>query len=236
MKRLLIMMVGVLVAPRLSAEEWTPSVPPVVAQVSLATHYLSRGFDISDGPPSPQLGAEWLWLGGMYIDGYAAKIRYFGMNAEVDATLGYRSHHGALNYDLGLYYYDYPGADRNLHSNFAEFGSKISWGSGPVIPTLEAYVSPNYFFASGKGLFISGGVDFVLPYQITSSARIGYVTVENNRAFIYPDYMTWLVSIAKPIGGMAFSLQVTDTSITYAQCIQESRCSTKVTFKVSKSF
>jgi uncharacterized protein (TIGR02001 family) len=229
-------MASVAIERRALAQEQAPSAASVVTQASVATHYVSRGFDISDGPPSPQLGLEWSLPSGIYVDGYAAKIRYFGMNAELDATVGYRSHHGAFNYDLSLYYYDYPGADPALHSNFAEIGSKISWGSGPVVPVLETYLSPNYFFASGKGLFISGGADIVFPHQITSSARIGYVTVENNRAFIYPDYMTWLVSVSKPFAGMAVSLQVTDTSITYAQCIHESRCSTKVTLKMTKSF
>ena len=72
------------------------------------------------------------------------------MNAEIGNNLGYRGQNGRLNYDLGIYYYHYPGADHALHSNFGELGMKLSWGKTMVTPVVEMYVSNNYFFGAGK--------------------------------------------------------------------------------------
>jgi len=210
--------------------------PAFTATAAVATRYVSRGLDISQGPPVPQAGFEYANLLGLYVDGYAAKIRYFGMNAEIDGTVGYRGHDGRLNYDLGLYYSYYPGSDPALHSNFAELGTKFTWGKGPVVPVLEAYVSNNYFFGAGRSLFVWGGADFTLPADIVAGARIGHITVADNRAFVYPDYSTWLLSAAKQFAGFMFSLQLTDTSITRSECTNGSRCSAKLTLKIAKAF
>lgn len=204
--------------------------------VALSTKYLSRGLDVSEGPPVPQAGFEYADLSGVYVDGYAAKIRYFGMNAEVDGNIGYRGKWGKLNYDLGIYYYYYPGAGPALHSNFGELGAKLTWGEGRVIPVLETYVSNNYFFGAGKSVFVWSGVDFSLPASVAVSARIGYVAVEDNRAFSYPDYSTWLLSAGKEFFGLTWSLQLTDTSMTRRDCTDGSRCSVKFTVKIAKTF
>ena len=210
--------------------------PAFTGTVTIATHYLSRGLDISNGPPAPQAGFEYSNPTGVYVDGYAAKIHYFGMNAEIDGTVGYRGHSGRLIYDWGLYYYYYPDSDPALHSNFAELGAKFAWGNGPVTPVLEAYVSNNYFFGAGKSLFVWGGADFACPAGIIAGARIGYITVEDNRAFIYPDYSTWMLSAAKQISSLTFSLQLTDSSMTRLECTDGDRCAAKLTLKITKAF
>jgi uncharacterized protein (TIGR02001 family) len=204
--------------------------------VAVSTKYLSRGLDISEGPPVPQAGFEYANSSGIYADGYAARIRYFGMNAEVDSNVGYRGSWGEINYDLGGYYYYYPGAASSLHSDFGELGAKLSWGKGRVVPILETYVSNNYFFGAGKSIFVWSGADFALPASAAASARVGYVAVENNRAFIYPDYLTWLLSAAKEFFGLTWSLQLTDTSMTRHDCTDGARCSMKFTVKIAKSF
>ena len=204
--------------------------------VGLSTKYLSRGLDISDGPPVPQAGFEYANPTGVYVDGYAAKIRYFGMNAEVDGAVGYRGSRGALRYDLGFYYYYYPGAAASLHSDYSEVGAKLSWGAGRVVPVLETYLSNNYFFGAGKSIFVWAGADLTAPAGVTLSARLGYVAVENNRAFIYPDYATWLVSAARELGGLTWSLQFTDTSMTRTDCTDGARCSAKLSIKIAKTF
>ena len=204
--------------------------------VSLASHYPSRGLDLSDGPPVPQGGAEYAFGGGWYLNGYAAKTRYFGLDVEVDANAGLRGARGSLRYDLGLYYYAYPGGDPRLHASYGELGTRISWVAGPVTPVMELYVTPNYFFGAGKGLFVNAGIDFPLPLQWRGSARYGYVTVENNRAFVYPDYATWLVSATRSIGPWDLVAQFNDTSMHRWQCLDEPRCSLALTVRLTRNF
>lgn len=203
---------------------------------TLATRYMSRGLDLSDGPPSPQVGVEYRFRRGWYVNGYAAKTRYFGLDVEVDANAGLRGEHGRLHYDVGVYYYAYPGGAAALHANYGEVGARLSWGAGAVTPVLELYATPNYFFGAGKGLFVNAGVDFPLPAQLVGSARYGYVTVKDNRAFAYPDYATWLLSATRTIGRWDLSAQFTDTSMHRWQCLDEGRCSLKLLLRVSRNF
>jgi uncharacterized protein (TIGR02001 family) len=163
-------------------------------------------------------------------------MRYFGMNVEADTTIGFRGSRGPLQYDLGLYYYAYPDADPKLHSNFAEVGGRFTWAQGPVHPVAELYLSNDYFFGAGVGVFANVGADVALPGNVAMSARFGYVRVKDNVAFIYPNYSTWSLSALRSVGPWDLSVQVTDTSMRRWQCINENRCSIKWTLRVARNF
>jgi uncharacterized protein (TIGR02001 family) len=232
---------GLLLAAGLArGEEAAPAAaapaPPWSASVALATRYVSRGLDLTDGPASPQLAAEYRGASGWYVNGFAARTHYFGLTAEVDANAGFRAGFGGLRYDVGLYYYGYPGGDPRLHASYGELGARLLWGSGAVTPVVELYVTPNYFFGAGKGLFVNAGADFVLPAWLAASVRLGYVTVEDNASFVYPDYATWLVSATRSFGKWELAAQLTDTSIKRRQCLDENRCSLKLTLRVARNF
>ena len=218
------------VPPNESATSWSVA-------ASLATRYISRGLDLTDGPLAPQFGAEYRSSGGLYVAAAFTKIDYFDMNAEVDGNTGMRGAHGALHYDLGLYYYYYPGhAGSNLHATFAEFGTRLSWESGAVIPVLELYVSDNYFFGAGHSVFVNAGADVSLPGAITASARYGYTHVADNIAFSYPNYSNWLLSATRSFDHWDVSAQLTSTSINHDQCLRDNRCSVKMTLRLSRNF
>ena len=204
--------------------------------VALASRYTSRGLDVTDGILSPQAGVEYRNAAGWYANEFVARIRYFGISVEADTNVGVRGARGDLQYDLGVYYYAYPGADPKLHSNFAEAGARFVWARGPVHPVFETYVSNNYFFGAGAGLFINAGADATLPGAIAVSARFGYVTVKDNVAFIYPDYTTWSVGLTRSFGAWDLSGQVTDTSMHRWQCINEDRCARKWMLRIARNF
>lgn len=77
-----------------------------------------------------------------------------------------------------------------MHANYAELGAKPNWGNGPVTPVFEDYVSNSHFLVAGKSVFVWIGVEFQLPAGFTGDARIGYVAVTDNRAFMYLEYST----------------------------------------------
>ncbi len=212
-----------------SASSW-------VGSVALASRYTSRGLDVTDGVLSPQAGIEYRSASGWYANEFIAKMRYFGMSIEADTAVGFRGARGPLQYDLGLYYYAYPDADPQLHSNFAEVGGRFTWAQGLVHPVAEIYLSNNYFFAAGPGVFANVGADVALPGHVAMSARFGYVRVKDTVAFIYPNYSTWSVSALRSVGPWDLSAQVTDTSMRRSQCIDENRCSVKWTLRVARNF
>ena len=213
-----------------SAASWS-------ATASLATRYISRGLDLTNGPFAPQVSGEYRFPGGWYVNAVATKIDYFHMNAEVGGNTGMRGSLGAVHYDLGLYYYDYPGrAGADLHASFAELGTRLSCGAGAMIPVLELFLSNDYFFGAGRSAFINGGIDVSLPGKITASARYGYTRVTDNVAFSYPNYTNWLLYAARSFDRWDLSAQLTDTSIDHHHCLDENRCSLKMTLRVTRNF
>lgn|GEM_PF-2066405 len=204
--------------------------------LAVASRYTSRGLDITDGILSPQAGIEYHTASGWYANEFVAKIRYFGMTVEADTNVGLRGTRGPLQYDLGLYYYAYPDAVHTLHSNFAEVGGRFTWAQGRVHPVLELYLSNNYFFGAGAGLFANTGADVTLPGQVALSARFGYVTVRDNKAFVYPDYTTWSIGLTRSFGAWDLSTQLTDTSMHRWQCLHEDRCDRKVALRIARNF
>jgi hypothetical protein len=113
---------------------------------------------------------------------------------------------------------------------------RLSWVAGPVTPVVALYVTPDYFFGAGKGRFVNAGLDFPLPRQWRGSAGDGFVTVDNNRAFAYPDYATWLVSATRSIGHWDLGAQINDTSMHRWHCLGEPRCSLALTLKLTRNF
>lgn len=78
--------------------------------VTVATAYVSDGFEYSDGPviqPYVELG-----FGGFYAGIWASNAEedLLGADSEVDFYIGYRGEAGAFYYGIGYGYYTYPDA------------------------------------------------------------------------------------------------------------------------------
>jgi uncharacterized protein (TIGR02001 family) len=206
------------------------------ATATYATRYVSRGFDLNDGRPTPQIFVEFDHPLGLYVNVFATRTRYFNLGAELDYNTGYRATDGNFSYDIGFYYYSYPGSPHDLHVNYRELGAKFAWNLGWVAPSLEAYVSDDYFFGAGKSIFVNAGPDVPLPLDLTLSARLGYLGVEDNTKFIYPDYVTWTFALARKIADFDVALQYTNTTIERSQCLGQNVCGDKFLVRVSKPF
>lgn len=213
-----------------AAETWN-------AAAALATRYVSRGLDLTDGPPAASLGGEYRPGPSTYLAGAFQSLDYFNMNAEVDASVGWRAGRGPLRYDLGLYYYEFPGrAGERTHASYGEAGLRLSWVQGPVVPVAELYLSPDYFFGSGFGVYVDAGADLALPRALTLAGRYGYTRVSRLEAFQYPNYGNWSLTLLRALGAWDLSLQLTDTTISRAGCLNENRCSLKVTVRFGRRF
>lgn len=201
-----------------------------------ATRYVSRGFDLNGGRSTPQIFIEYDHPLGFYANVFASRARYFNLGAELDYNAGYRASAGKFSYDIGLYYYSYPGSPHDLHVNYRELGAKLAWDLGWVTPNLEAYVSDDYFFGAGKSIFVNAGPDVPLPLDLTLAARLGYLGVEDNAKFIYPNYFTWTFALSREIAGFVVALQYSNTTIERSECLGENVCADKFLVRVGKSF
>ena len=194
-------------APDAASASWS-------ANVSLSSRYVSRGLDLSNGPPVPAVAAEYRFASGWYVNGDAQPIDYFGNHLEADANAGYRGRLGALQYDLGAYDYYFPGTvGEKVRTR--EAGLRLSWTGHAVVPVVELYHSPNYFFGSGPSLYAVTGIDWSLPRAWQLTLRYAYSHVENLVAFGYPNYRTGLVALVHSVGRWDYALQLTDTCGVY---------------------
>lgn len=214
------------------APDWSWS-----AAAALATRDVSRGLDLTDGPLSPSISGEVRYRSSWYLGAAITAIDYYEMDSEIDSSLGYRGSLGQLRYDLGVYYYDYPGmAGARTHASFGEGGAHLTWGSAAIVPVFDLYLSPDYFFGSGRAVYTDAGADASLPASITLSFRYGYTHVEDLKAFEYPNYRNWILSALRSFGRWDLSAQLTDTSMDRHQCLDAPRCSLKLTLRVARNF
>ena len=215
-------------APDATASPWS-------ATAGVATRYVSRGLDLTNGPLAPAVSAEYRFASGWYVNADSVQINYFGNHLEADFNAGYRGHRGALQYDLGAYEYYFPGTvGEKVRTR--EVGLRVSWNAHPVVPVLEVYHSPNYFFGSGPSLYADAGVDMPITQGWSLSARYGYSHVQNLIAFAYPNYRNWVVTTTHSVGRWDWALQFTDTSMNRTACLDDNRCSLKFTLRITRNF
>ncbi len=234
---LLAVMVFSLAARPVDADENAAAAPAVSwsAAAGIATRYVSRGLDLTNGPWVPAASAEWRFGGGWYVDADATKVNYFGNEFEADGSAGFRGRAGGLNVDLGVYEYYFPGTiGEKVRTK--EAGLRLSWGTGRIVPVLELFHSPNYFFGSGRSLYADVGADLRLRSVFSVSGRYGYTHVENLTAFAYPNYRNWLVTATRSLGAWDLALQLSDTSMNRSECLYDNRCSLKYTLRLTRNF
>jgi len=109
----------------------------LTANTTFATDYIFRGISQTDEGPAVQGGFELeynvLYLGvwGSNVD-FGSEVNAFG-NAqtvapiEIDWYGGVRPEWKGISFDLGVFYYTYPGGLESWHLDYVEFGTAASY-------------------------------------------------------------------------------------------------------------
>ncbi|MGC1549390.1 MAG: TorF family putative porin [Rhodanobacter sp.] len=112
-------------APLIQAEETTQ---PWSGQVTIASQYVSRGFQQSWGQPALQGGVDYTAPSGWFAGGWVSTVSpHFveGGHLERDLYAGYAGQHGELNYRIGVYDYHYPGARFSATGTSYDYGELV---------------------------------------------------------------------------------------------------------------
>jgi uncharacterized protein (TIGR02001 family) len=176
--------------------------PSCSANVALTTDYVFRGFSQTDEGPAIQGGFDCDYK--MFYAGVWASNLDFGgddfgndiANIEIDVYAGLKHKFGAVEADLGVLYYAYPGAeDAGAEFDYVE----IKFGlSGDLTDKIglsgTLYYSPEFFGETGEALTYEGGVSVALGtygrFSPTLSATLGYIDFLDN-AFEDLSYTYW---------------------------------------------
>jgi uncharacterized protein (TIGR02001 family) len=229
---------------------------PAVAQVPLGSgfsasgsvtatsDYVARGISQTRGQPALQGVAELAHDSGFYVGTFLSNVSFEGTDArqEVDGYLGYRFALSGFRFDVLGQWYAYPGYDARPGQYDLDFGEIILRGAYDFERvTLSGLVawSPNYFYESGTGVRMEGGVDWTTPlWDIVLSGRVGYQWIERNNRIGLPDYSYYGASVSKALGaGFVVAAGVYGTDIRQSECVAGRKvCDTRFLASVTWRF
>ena len=184
--------VAVAQTPPPAAPAAAPPPPPehtLTANVGLFSEYIFRGISQTGGKPAVQGGFDYAHSSGFYAGSWASNLswledfgQYSRSSLEWDFYGGYKNNFPGQddwNYDVGLYYYYYPGKkNADVHSaNTLELYGAIGW---KWLSTKLSYtISNNYFGIQPNGEKTQGtlylDISGTYPVPDTAWALVGHV-------------------------------------------------------------
>jgi uncharacterized protein (TIGR02001 family) len=210
------------------------------ASVALTTDYRFRGISQTDLSPAIQGSLGVTHKSGFYAGVWGSNLNFKDNNeatVELDFSAGFRGKYGPLDWDLGMIFYDYPGAASSLNYNYFEAGPKFSHDFGFASTTVGAYFSPNFFGDTGFAAYPSLDVSVPVMSKLNLGLHVGYQTVDASSVTNYTD---WKVGLSTELVGLGFELDYIDTSLDTKDCAGNtgitSVCGPRAVFTVSKSF
>ena len=235
---ILLMTTGLALAQEAAESEGPISVS---ANITLASEYVFRGVTQSDENPAIQGGID---LGydagndiGLYLGLWASNVDF---NDDDEATIE-TDLYGGINYafgdfiaDAGFIYYAYPGAEDSLNYDFWELQGKLTYNFDFASVTGSINYSPDYFGGSGDSMYYKLAASVPLPLDLTLNAYAAHQDVDDNTAFVLPDYTDWGVGLAYSYEGFDFGVNYIDTDMSKSECADG--CEARVVFSISKKF
>ena len=241
MKKAMLFIVAMLAAPAVLAED-TPAAPAeeqsphsFSANVSLSTDYRFRGITQSNNDPAISGGFDYAYTGlpvGIFLGTWLSSIDFgppdSGSPDRADVELDiYGGLTGTLpiakgvGWKLGGYGYLYPGSNTGpgvASYDYVEVFGALTYDFGTFNVTGGFAYSPDYFFESGDGLYVSGDVGVPLPYDFSLAGHVGHQYIDNNAQFGTPDYTDWNVGVSKKWKMFTFKLSYVDTDLSETEC------------------
>lgn len=203
----------------------------VNGELSLANDYVWRGISQTDNHPALSGELDYRHASGLYIGAWASNVD-FGPGApatEIDVYAGFAGETAdGLSYDVGVLHYGYPGAGELDTEEFHLSG-------GYAGTTLAAHYTDDYFGSGAGAWYLEAGADIALPRDVTLNLHIGR---SGGRHFDAPDvsaYTDYRIGVDTTMGGVGVGLAYTDTSLTQAECGNDT-CDGRVVLTLSQSF
>lgn len=224
----------------------------ITGTATYGSDYVSRGISQTRSRMAYQMTAELQHESGVYIGGFIGNVRFAGTDArqEVDVFAGYRFNWSGFDFDLGGIGTFYPGYSAGRASDAIDFGEgylRIARQLGPVKLMSSVNVSPNYFDATGLGVYVEIGADWNTGlWDLTLGARVGYQFIQKNPRFGTPDYAWWGLALSRDfaienLGTITASIGYFDTTIPQTSClsgqgVQQDVCGSRVLGSISFKF
>jgi len=187
--------------------------------LSATSDYIFRGLSYNSEKPAFQpyleltYGIGYVAFGGSNIaDPYAP--------FEFDMYAGIRPVTGPINWDLGVLYYQYPGARDASDVDYVEF--KVGASTSPVqnlTVGLTAFATPEQGAAYVETLTLEGNASYTLPsagiFTPSVSALLGYTRSPDRNVFFYGEdnYLYWNAGLRLDVEKFYFDFRYWDTDL-----------------------
>jgi uncharacterized protein (TIGR02001 family) len=195
----------------------------------LFTDYRFRGFTQTAYHPAFQGGFDLATKAGFYVGNWNSnvdKTLYTGANLEMDFYGGYKGSSGDLGYDVGLYYYYYPGSGMGGTTKIdnTEIYGGLSYG--PV--SAKLYYALTDYFQAGKAIggqstkgttYLDLAGNFDVGNGLTVNTHIGWLSLKKAEQFVDVDGNTlsknvydYKLGLTKDISGWQLAGAIVGTS------------------------
>ena len=189
MKKINLAVAGLLAvsATHLFAQTAAPAAAPtpdwtITGNMALSSDYRTRGVSQTDKMPALSGGFDVAHSSGFYIGNWNSNVDsdyYTGASLELDFWTGFRGTLGdtGLGYDIGAFYYYYPGSARNGNPGIDNKEIYVGTSYGPV--SARVYIPIGDFFSAqrnfgGKSADGSFYVDVSGAYDLANVGAPGF--------------------------------------------------------------
>jgi uncharacterized protein (TIGR02001 family) len=228
-----------------------PSPWDIAFGAALMNDYMFRGVTQSDHKPSVAAYFEPRFNINPNLQLYAGvageSIKFANAAAsEIDFYAGIRPTLGPVAFDVGFWYYYYPGGEStyttdNLgvlaaisDASFYEVYGKATWTVNDYIALgANIYYSPSFLNTGAEGLYYSGTAKFTAPGTWFPSGIGAYLSGELGRQYLgttnnipgvysppvnLADYTTWNVGVGFTWKVFTLDLRYSDTDLSKTNC------------------
>lgn len=197
--------------------DWT-----VAGNAGLSSDYRFRGFTQTNYKPAFQGGIDIGHSSGFYAGNWNSNVEqslYNGASLEMDFYAGYKNTYGDLGYDVGYYYYAYPGSGSNGTTNIKNGEIYVGGSYGPVAAKFW-YATTDFFSIKGNGADTKGSWYGELngAYEVMEGVNVlghvGYQKISDGKkvGLVADNVTDWKVGATKDLSGWLLGLAVVGTS------------------------
>jgi uncharacterized protein (TIGR02001 family) len=212
----------------------------LTGNVSLASDYAFRGISQTLEEPAVQGGLDVAGPAGVYVGAWGSSVN-FGeelprAQLELDVYGGIAPSVAGFDLDLGALYYLYPGSKSDNNYDFYELYGGVGRTLGPVGLGVSAAYSPEFFAASGTGVWLGAEASVGVPgTSLTLDGSLGQQSIEDNGRWGTPDYMAWSAGVGTELFGASLGATVTGTDLDEGECFGGAEiCNTRVILSVGR--
>lgn len=220
-----------------SAREW------FTGNVAVASDYAFRGISQTGAEPAIQGGMDLSHPSGLYLGTWGSSVNFgeelsAGPRAQVEMDVygGVRkSIPRFADLDLGAVGYLYPGAAGGRNYNFLELGLAANRSVGRVSGGITLKYSPDFFAASGTGVYYGGQLSVPVSF-VTVSGSAGHQLIEDNAAFGTPDYTDFGIGASVGVAGFNLGGRLLTTDLSKEECFGGSTlCDARFVLSVARA-